>query len=145
MDEESLKVLEHIKKVGKTSGGKVQSELGISEGAYKRAKDALKGAGLVTLGRGRGGTIAAVEGATIPEEPKKATKAEVLEMAREEKQAKSRQQKEIELLRNAALEIAKKEHPDADKIEVQVWDIDSGKCYVYPWYGKVAQTHEVYI
>lgn len=131
--------------MGKTSGGKVQYELSISEGAYKQAKDKLKGQGLVGTGRGRGGTIWAIDGAEPPPEPKKITKEERIAFAREEKEAKRGLAKQIANLEQAAREIAEAEHPDADKIEVQVWNVDQGRVFVYPWYGKSAQTHEVYV
>jgi hypothetical protein len=145
LEDVSDQVLEHVKSVGKTSGGKVQSELDISEGAYKQAKDKLKAQGLVTLGRGRGGTIEAIDGAVAPPERKKLSKAEVMEIAREEKEEKRQSKKIVREMREKALEIAEREHPDADKIEIQVWNVNEGRVFVYPWYGKSADTYEVYV
>lgn len=114
MDEVAEKVLDHIKSVGKTSGGKIQAELDLSEGAYKRAKDELKGAGLVILGRGRGGTIQAIEGAEPPPEPKKLSKAESMAIAREEKLAKSKEQKKRNDIRAKARQLGEKELGETD-------------------------------
>jgi uncharacterized protein YicC (UPF0701 family) len=145
LEDVSEEVLEYVKSVGKTSGGKVQAALKISEGAYKQAKEKLNRQGLVRLGRGRGGTIEAIDGAVAPPEPKKLSQAEVMEIAREEKASKSRLEKEIAAITKKALEVAEKEHPEADKIDVQVWNIDLGEVYVYPWYGKSAQTYRVFV
>lgn len=145
LDDASEQVLEHVKAVGKTSGGKVQDALRISEGVYKQAKDKLKQQGLIGTGRGRGGTLWAIDGAVPPPEPKKLSKEEVMEIAREEKQHKTRLQKEIADITQKALEIAEREHPDADKIDIQVWNVDMGHVFVYPWYDGIAITHEIYV
>lgn len=79
----------------KVGGITIQRDLEISKLVYMTARDELKEEGLVTVGGGRGGSLARVEGAEIPEE-KTSSQAERLEHAREAKQAKSRAKKELD-------------------------------------------------
>lgn len=133
MNEYAEKIYNHLKNVGKVSGGNVKAALDLSDTEYKKGKNELKENGLVELGRGRGGTIQLIEGAEIPEEPKKPSKSDIMKIAREEKQATSNAQKHRDRIRAKALEDAEAEFPDSGEIQIQVADVDSGKVYVTVW------------
>ena len=91
---------------------------------------------MIEVGRGRGGTIARIVGAEAPPEAKKLTKAEIMQIARDERESKSRIQRERDNIANKAEKEARKEFPDASEITIQVWNIDIGMCYAYIWFGK---------
>lgn len=149
MDENAQKLLDALPEDGsKVSGGTILNQLDLSKGEYKKAKAILNEAGMVSLGRGRGGTISRIVGAEPPPEAKKLTRAEVMEIAREEKQALSRDQKMRNQIREAAKKAALKKYPDAnidiDK-DIQVWNVDLGKCFVTIWDEKEGTVDEFYV
>lgn len=130
MDKIAEKVLEYLKTSGKTSGGVVKDKLGLRDSEYRAAKKVLKEANLVTLGRGRGGTIEAIDGAEPPPEPRKLSKAEIMEGARAEKEAKSKSQKHHDFIKKTGEAVAKKEFPDS---ETEVWVIDANREIYHIW------------
>lgn len=75
------------------SGGNLKFALEISDSEFRQAKAELKEAGLVRFGRGRGGSVARLEGAEVVEIPTP-TPEERMAVAREVKVAKSRERRE---------------------------------------------------
>ena len=149
MDEYAEKVLACLPEDGTSiSGGQILDQFNISKSEYNKGKKWLRDNGMVKVGRGRGGTISRIVGAEPPPEPKKLTRAEVMEIAREEKQAQSRDQKLRNQMREAAKKAAKKKYPsaeiDIDK-DIQVFNIDLGKCFVTIWDGKEGLVDEFYV
>lgn len=137
------KIFRYLKQVGgKASGGQVREALDLRRTEFDSAKQELKEAGTIILGRGRGGTITLVDGAEAPKEKPKKSKADIARGASESRQANIRIRAERDKIANKALEIAEKEFPDADKLEVQVWT-DWGKCYVTVWEGKKANVYSL--
>lgn len=137
MDDNAQKILDVLPEDGsKISGGQVLDKVDLSKSEFKKGKEWLRDNGMVELGRGRGGTISRIVGAVAPPEPKKLSKAEVMKIAREERQSKSRIRKQRDRLAEKALKEAEKEFPDATEITIQVWNVDLGMCYAYIWEGK---------
>lgn len=131
MDAVATTLLEGLPKDGsKVSGGTIRDRLNLSTIEYGQAKKQLKEEGLVELGRGRGGTIRLTEKGQGFEPPKKKTKEESLEIAREEKQARTRDQREWDALRERAEQVGWERHPDADRIEPHFY---AGDWYVEVW------------
>jgi hypothetical protein len=55
---EAQQVLDALPQTGAISGGHLRARISIDEDEFKQAKKELRNAGLVILGRGRGGSIA---------------------------------------------------------------------------------------
>lgn len=142
----SKQVLEYVKKNGgKLSGGIIKGELGLKDSEFKKAKTELKQYGLVELGRGRGGTITVVEGVPVPEETPKRTRAEIMADAREEKEAKKRENKKHKKMVEIGLEKASKDYPDSvlefdsvnlkeEIVFVRLWNEGKTKAEVVGYY-----------
>lgn len=118
----------------KIGGITLQRELEISKGEYIKARAELEG--LVVIGGGRGGSLARVEGAELPDESKK-TKGESLEIAREEKKAKSREQKELDEIKDLAYRWAKEKY-DYDILKPSDIHLSYGRILVAIWDGSKA-------
>lgn len=131
----ALKVLEALPAESSVSGGKLKDRLRLSSLEFKAAKDELREAGLVTLGRGRGGTVTRIPDKEY-EPPVKVAPVERMAIAREVKQAKSRERQEMDTLREHVTNIGKKRHPDADEIKA-IWSGYHG-WYVEVWRGSSA-------
>ncbi len=115
MNDIAEKIFEYLPEDGsKVSGGQIKKDLEISAKDFKAAKSFLKGKGVVEVGRGRGGTISRIA-SEIPEE-KKLSKAEIMAMAREEKEAKSKAAKRAKRIRAEALSRHSDTFPDASDI-----------------------------
>ena len=117
----------------KISGGKLKDITGLNTTQVQDAKAELKEAGLIVLGRGRGGTLSRVEGATV-ERPVKKTKEEALEIAREEKSAKSKAQRELDALKVAVVAAGERLFPEGT--------IERPGLYGNEWYVEVSYTDE---
>lgn len=124
----------------KVSGGKIKDRVQLSDLDYKAAKKELKQANLVELGKGRGGTIIRLEDAELPDEPATKSPEEILEIAREVKQEKSRAQKQLDKTKAAVLEAGHRLYPDADKL---VLGLSSDEWYVEVWKDHAAKVHFV--
>jgi hypothetical protein len=128
------------------TGAQILDQIEIGPESFKKAKYELKEAGCVTLGRGRGGSVTRIPGATLPEAAPKLSKAQRMELAREEKAAKSKEQKRID----AARDLAQKEmaemlgidisrvkafpkFPNLDTAIVEVWDEKKKNAKIYRW------------
>lgn len=114
----------------KISGIKVKDKLTLSALDYQKAKDELRAEGLVELGKGRGGTIGRVEGVETPEVVTKKTKEESLEIAREEKAARTKAQRELDAMKETAIAAGKKHFPDADDYRPGLRNLDEWYCEV---------------
>jgi hypothetical protein len=146
MDENAQKLLDVLPPDGeKMSGGNAKEACGLKLSDFKAAKAYLRDNGLVTLGRGRGGSLAAIVGAERPIEAPKLTQGEKLELAREEKASISRAQKERDAVREMALEKAMELYPDADGYQIVVADVNMGKTYIAVWKDKEARVGELYV
>lgn len=119
----------------KLGGITIQNDLGITKTEYGAARDELKQEGLCVSGKGRGGSLGRVEG-KAPEA--KRTKVESLELAREEKKARSRQQREYDELRDIATKWAKDKH-DYDVIKPSDVYFYEGRLMVAIWDGPKAK------
>lgn len=117
------------------SGAKLRERAGVGAEEFRQAKAELKGASLIHLGRGRGGTVMRVPGTEAPE-VKKLSPDERMEIAREVKAEKTREQQKFETLRAAVIQIGKKRHPEAENIVPGFYD---GRWYVEVWSGKKAK------
>lgn len=146
MNQYAKEIFEALPKDGsKITGGDLRAKISLSRSQYDEGKAWLKEHGLITLGRGRGGSVALIKGAELPEEPKKLSKAEVMKFAREEKEEKSRMHKRHREIHDAAMKLAEENFSDAEKIYVQVWNPDIGECYVYPFYDGTAQAYRALV
>jgi hypothetical protein len=136
MTDDAEKILAFVKENGKCSGGTIKDALSLKDSEYRKAKDELSTAGVVTLGRGRGGTMEAIDGATPPPEPKKLSKAEIMAGAREEKEAKSKVQKFHQKIKEYGRQVADKNFPD-NKTEVHIIKADInnlwGEFHIWVW------------
>lgn len=128
----------------KISGGNIRDKFSLSRKEWTEVKTYLSDAGVIELGRGRGGTVKKLDD-ELPPEPKKLTKEEMAAIAREAKEERSRAQKQRDGIRQSALELGQEKFQDATKIEVQVWNVDTGKCYLTVWKEKEAKIYEVYV
>lgn len=145
MNEITARVFNYLKDSGldvKLSGGTVKDALGLKDSEYRAAKSELKEAGVVTLGRGRGGTISLVEDAEPPAEPKKLSKAEIMAGAREEKEAKGKQEKFHARVFEYGRKVAEDKFPD-NKTEVHIVKADHqngwAEFHVWVWSGRKAK------
>lgn len=121
----------------KAGGITLQRELEISKVEYQKGRDELKAEGLVVSGAGRGGSLGRVEG----KEPEaKKTKTEALEIAREEKGARSRAKKEHEKQIELIIDYFAKEGYPIDRRDISfsdgrpvaaVWDADGKRASMY--------------
>jgi hypothetical protein len=146
MDENALKLLDVLPEDGSKMGGaEVKKLCGLKLSDFKAAKTYLRDNGLVTLGRGRGGSVAAIMGAERPVEAPTLTKGEKIALAHEEKAELTRAQKEREVVREMAKEQANEMYPDADEIQVQVVDVNMGKTYITIWKDKKGKVGELYV
>lgn len=120
---------------GKVGGITLQRDLKITKTEYGTARDELKQEGLCVSGKGRGGSLARIEG-KAPEEKK--TNVESLEIAREEKKARSREQKYHDEIREIAARWCREKldyeirqpnevHLSYGKILVAVWRDDGSR------------------
>lgn len=125
---------------GKISGAKAMEATGLGTPAYKAAKTELKKLKYIELGKGRGGTINRVEGVELPDAPKKKSKEEILEEAREVKAEKSRAQKKLDETKASVLAAAERLHPDAEKL---VLGLSDGSWYVEVWNNNAGKVHFV--
>ncbi len=117
------KILEILPDDGsKVSGGHIRQTLGLSKPDFMAAKQELKGAGMVTLGRGRGGSLSLIIGAEPPQENRKLSKAEVMAAAREVKESNNKEQKVTNHIREVAEHKAKMEFPAAKNIVITMND-----------------------
>lgn len=139
MTDNSQKVFNVLPTDGsKMSGGKIKERLSLSSVDFDAAKKELKEAGLVTLGRGRGGTMSRVEGAEAPEIEIEKTPSDRLEVAREVKRDKSRRQREIDRTKAQVLEVGRRRYPYADELKVGLYN---GEWYVEVWEGREATNY----
>jgi hypothetical protein len=133
------RVLDILPADGSTlSGGKIKDRLRINTTEFTDAKSELKEAGLVILGRGRGGSLARVEGVEVPEAPQKKTKEESLEIAREEKAAISKVQRELNAMKETAVAAGRKHFPDADDYKP---GLSEDRWYCEIWRNKTANIY----
>lgn len=115
----SKQILDYLPDDGsKVSGGMVRDALELSKTDFTAAKQELRAAGMIETGRGRGGTLRLIIGATPPAEPKKLSKAEIMAGAREAKEANKQENKKNEAIKENAMAAARKEHPKAKDITV---------------------------
>lgn len=92
------RIYDHLPEDGSKVGGiSLQRDLEISKLTYQKGRDELKEQGLVVSGKGRGGSLARVEGKKL-EEVKAPTKEERMAHAREAKVAQSRAKRESDEL-----------------------------------------------
>lgn len=124
-------------------GGKVKDRTGINTHDFKKAKDELKKAGLIGLGRGRGGSLFRLEGAELADEAvEEVADADAMAEVREAKLHKSRAQKERDAMEELILAVAKRNHPEADEIKSGLYGT---RWYYEAWEGQkgssVARIH----
>lgn len=145
MNEVAQQMLDLLPKNGNTlSGGQIKAELGLSPSEFKAVKSELKGAGLISCGRGRGGTIRLVLGAEAPKEAPKITPQERAQFAREARSSQSKERKRRDRIYELVTNWANGQF-ECEKVEVQIWrdSSDWAECYVYVWNNKVALTYLV--
>lgn len=136
VSDNARKLFKALPAEGKVGGITIREKVGLSMGEFRIAKVELKNAGLIELGKGRGGSLGRVEGAELPPEPKKADPVKRMAHAREAKQELSRAQRERDELREAAIKWGWKNYPEADDIQAGFYD---GSWYVEVWKGRVAK------
>lgn len=146
MNPEAQKVFEYLEGKGKVSGGTVKADLDLKDSEWRKVKDELKEAGVVTTGRGRGGTITRIDGAEPPAEAtKKLSKTEIMAAAREEKVAKSKVMKFHQEIKEYGEKIAAEKFPE-NRTEVHVIRADYnsywGEFHIWVWDGKKAKPHQ---
>lgn len=130
LSDNARKLFNSLPKEGTVGGITARKKLDLSQADFRRAKGELKLAGLIVVGGGRGGSLGRKEGAKLPEKPKKKSKAEILEGAREAKKERSKAQRALDSDKAMALAWGKRHYPDADKIKVGLY---SGEWYVEVW------------
>jgi hypothetical protein len=134
----SLQIFNVLPEDGTFITGKQLRELlpSLSYTDLKTGKAELRAAGQVVVGRGRGGKIARAEGVAAPEAPKKLSKEESLERARQEKEHLSREQKRQEQRRERAQAIAvfvaNERNIDLDRVKVDFTGQEESPL-VYIW------------
>jgi hypothetical protein len=134
MNENAQKLFDYLKTSGKVSGGTAKAELDFKDSEYRKAKEELNNAGVVILGRGRGGTIELVDGAQPPKEPKKLSRAEIMAAAREEKESRSKQKKFHDESKAHGKKIAAKEFPENDtEVHIVKVDYNGGWAEYHIW------------
>lgn len=131
LSSQATKVFDHLPKDGTSIGGiTIQRELELSKLEYQRARDELKAEELVISGRGRGGSLARIEGVQ-PKEEKVITKAERMAIAREVKAVKSREEREMAELIEKVLGWAHEQgYPQVEKKDLSFYD---GKFLFTVW------------
>jgi hypothetical protein len=135
LSENARRVFDVLPLDGSTlSGGKIKDRIAINTFEFADAKKELKEAGLVVLGRGRGGSLGRVEGVEAPEVAQKKSKEESLEIAREEKAAKSKAQRELDGMKDACIAAGKRHFPDADEYRP---GLSEDRWYVEVYHEKV--------
>lgn len=126
---------------GKVGGMSIRDRAGLSAHDFRLAKLELRDAGLVELGRGRGGSLGRIDGAELPPEPKKPSVEERLADAREIKAERSKAQRERDALREHVIEVGRRHFPDAKEIipglygngwYIEVWDDNGAQVYAVP-------------
>ncbi len=135
ISQDARKLFNAIPADGKLTGKQAKIKTNLPDLRFTDAKKELKKAKLITLGRGRGGTMIRVEGAELPAEEEVKTPEESLEIAREVKREKSRAQKESDRIKAAVLAAGEKRYPDADKLVVGLYQND---YYVEIWKDRKA-------
>ena len=134
------KLFEALPPSGNKVGGiTLQRELEISKTEYRKARAELQEQNLVIVGRGRGGSLARIEGAE-PEE--KATQGQALEYAREAKRAKSREQRELDEQVDIAYKWAKKKLKYDIRKRSDI-HLSYGRIIIAVWKGNQAQMCEI--
>jgi hypothetical protein len=135
------KIYDHLPSNGiKVGGITIQRDLELSKVEYGKGRDELKIEGLCVSGKGRGGSLARVEGKE-PDNGKK-TKGESLEIAREEKKARSRAQKELDEEVDIAYKWCK-ENLNYDVRKRSDVCLSYGAILVYVWDGPKAQAYQI--
>lgn len=130
MNENAIKLFDALPEDGsKLSGSKLRELTGLSKGEYDAAKKELKDEKVIVLGGGRGGTVGRVEGAKI-ERPKKVSRDEALEHAREAKATKTKAQRELDIVKAKVVKLGWKIAPDADEVYPRLY---SGEWYAEIW------------
>lgn len=138
LSDNAQRVYDHLPEDGEKLGGiAIQRELGLSKLDYQRARDELKTEGLVISGKGRGGTLARIEG-KAPEAKK--SRAEALELAREEKQAKSRAKKELDRQIDLVIEYFAREGHTVNRSDISFSD---NRPVVAVWEGPEARMYGI--
>lgn len=132
------RLFEYLPEDGSTVGGiTIRKDLDLSTPEYQAAKDELRDSGLVIFGRGRGGSVARVEGKELEKET---TPEERMAIAREAKTAQSRERKETDRKRQIVLEFVQKTFPQvelkhisfygsAGEVMVEVWEKGTARMY----------------
>lgn len=116
LSEEAKKLFDYLPSDGTKVGGiTIKKDLQWGTVKFTRAKDELREEGLVAFGRGRGGSVARVEGKEIPQGP---TPGERMAMARAAKVDQRNTAKRRDELVERARKEAEKNFPNADEIEV---------------------------
>lgn len=113
------------------SGGTVKKFFNLNTTQLQEVKAELKEAGLIKLGRGRGGTISRIPDIEAPQPERKMTKEEALAIAREEKTQKTAAQKKLNAVKERVKEVGEKRHPEADEIKPLLHGLDW--WYVEVW------------
>lgn len=123
ISDNARKLLDALPPDGSSIGGmKARDRIAMTAADFRVAKVELKNAGLVTLGRGRGGSIKRNVEAPVPEPPKKRSMEEQAAIAREGKKEKEFETKLMQANRERreAIKawIAQDHGVDPEKIEV---------------------------
>ncbi len=123
------------------SGGDIRAEFELSKVEWDEVKQELKNQNKVILGRGRGGTVKKnLDLDSHTKAPKKLSKAEIAEGARQAKQVKQadiRKREKIEALAKKEIEGM---FEDAERVEIHIQNYD-GKVLVFPFYDGKAYAH----
>lgn len=94
LSKEAQKILKILPEDGSFLGGMhIRKATKMPNGKFKIAKAELKEAGLVQLGRGRGGSVARIEGVEAPAPKKKLSKNELMAKARAAKEENEKMRK----------------------------------------------------
>jgi hypothetical protein len=135
LSEVASKVFEALPDDGSpVSGIRLKGELEIGSAALREAKQELQEHKLITLGRGRGGTVLRVPGAEPPADTR-LSKSEIMANAREAKQTKQRAERELDEIKARVVAVGKSRHPDADEIVPGLFE---GRWYCEVWERHVA-------
>jgi hypothetical protein len=126
LNDNAQKILDALPEDGnKISGGVLRDSISMGRKDYDEGKAYLREHGLVSVGRGRGGTICRIIGVALPTEPRKRTKAEIAEFAREAKEAKSAANKKTrERIELITKDVAEELDIDKDRITVTFYGAD---------------------
>lgn len=108
---------------GSTTGAiRLKERINMSSADFRVAKNELKQAGLVVLGRGRGGSLGRAEGSELPPEPVKPDPKERMAKAREAKEAKTRTEREQAAIREHVIEVGRRHFPNAVDIRPGLYE-----------------------